>query len=157
MKINKPTTYVLIVLSIGIWGTVAYRIYDALKDNGTTAYPPVVKAAKKTGKDTTMLLLNYRDPFLGDYQPRKSEEKRQQREVVSGGESTVAPMIEVSPDFLYKGVVRSGKNVWAIVNRNGESILMKPKETIGEFAVAEVTDDKLVVIRKGKRYELPRQ
>jgi len=160
VKSNKPTTYVLLLLSIGIWCTVAYRIYVAFKDDEPSVVQPVTKPLKRMEKDTVALLLNYKDPFLGEDPPPKEKVKKQQTKAIPAKRPVVAapspPPVEIIPDFQYKGVIRLGKNAQAIVNRKGENIVLKPKEKIGEFLVTEITDEKLIVTRKGKKYDLPR-
>lgn len=159
MKSNKPTTIILLLLSIGIWCTVAYRIYMALqKDRVPT--PFVAKVADGTKRDTVRLLLNYKDPFLGGYLPVKDKVVAQKTQPISNKQIVPVqpnPQKELIPDFQYKGILRFGKKIQILLNRNGESIMLKPKEKIGEFFVAEVTDEKLIVTHKGKKYDLQRQ
>nr|WP_320059421.1 hypothetical protein [uncultured Bacteroides sp.] len=156
MKNNKITTYILLLLSAGVWGIIAWRVYASLKDD-TPGIQSVAKAPKKMKEDTIALLLNYRDPFLGDYPKGKTTIKEQKAKPVPAKQVNIQPQAEILPDFQYKGVIRLGKESQVIVSRNGENVMLKLKDKIGEFNVAEIRDDKLVVSCKGKKYDLPLQ
>lgn len=156
MKKNKYTIFFLLLLSVGIWCTVAYRIYATLKDDNN-ASTPIAKIVKKVKKDTVSLLLNYRDPFLGGYMPEKLNKVEKKVIKTPKKETITTPTADISPDFQYKGIIRMGKSIQILLNRNGESTMLKPKEKVGEFVVSEVTEEKLVVTRNGKKYNLLRQ
>ncbi len=151
---KKVTTYVLLTLCIVIWGTIGWKVYSALQDDT----PVPVRAAKVAAvppKETPSLLLNYRDPFLGGYPQQKVKtEKASPEPVVERREYAEPPQTEVVPDFQYKGIIRFGKMTQAIINRNGESLMLKANEKVGEFNVVQITEAKLVVSRKNKKYEL---
>jgi len=66
---NKKLTYVLGLAVLVVWGMIIYRIFAAVSanddDSTTTAIAPVKEAFNDFSipKDTTHLMLNYRDPF----------------------------------------------------------------------------------------------
>ncbi len=153
MKKNKLTIYILLLLSIGIWSIVAWRIYRSFKKELPTSQITTTEI-KKTKKANTSLLLNYRDPFLGDYSRKMEKTKRKKPKSVARKQKVSPPQLDIVPDFQYKGVIRLGKEVQAIVSRNGENRMLKSKDKIGEFNIMEIKDDKLVVSRKGKKYNL---
>lgn len=62
---NKKTTYLLLVLSIVVWGAAGWKVYNAFHTQPEV--PTVKKETKTVLKDSISLLLNYRDPFLGKY------------------------------------------------------------------------------------------
>jgi len=161
VKNNKYITYVLLLISTGIWCIVAYRIYSAIKDKEPAVCQTVIKPTKSVIKDSAVLLLNYRDPFSEEVTPEKinKEKKIPKKKIkVTPQKQLAVPLkVEVLPDFQYKGIIRFGKSVKAIANRNGETIILKPKEKIGEFLVAIITDEKMTVVRNGKKYGLLRQ
>ena len=66
---NKKLTYLLGIVVLIVWGLILYRIFSAA-GSGDDDQLPVSQAKKKEfyndytlPKDTTHLLLNYRDPF----------------------------------------------------------------------------------------------
>ncbi|MEM1003020.1 MAG: hypothetical protein AAGH46_10270 [Bacteroidota bacterium] len=77
---NKTKTYVLLVLVIGVWGTVAYKIIDALNpslpDIPVQTMVEVKDYRIKQQLDTFSIKKVYRDPFLGTiYKPKKTKTK----------------------------------------------------------------------------------
>ena len=68
---NKPLTYVLLLVVVVVWGMIIYRVFVAVSANDGADLPqPIAAADKKEApndyapvKDTTKLMLNYRDPF----------------------------------------------------------------------------------------------
>jgi hypothetical protein len=147
-KNKKTTTCVLLFLSAVIWGTIGWKVYEAIQED-TPAMPQTAKAIVKEKKNAVMLLLNYRDPFLDAYSKAKP---------VSEEESElyyIEPEEEIMPDFQYKGIIKLGEELQAIISRNGESLMLKTRDKIGEFSILQIGDDKLIVSRKGEKYELP--
>lgn len=154
---KKATTYILLSLCLVIWGTIGWKVYSAMQDDIPV---PVNKIPAQAipPKDTIALLLNYRDPFLGGYSKQATQVEEPPREVAPKQEVNAGQTeTEVVPDFQYKGTIRMGKTTKAIVNRNGESMLLKANGRVGEFNILRIEDSRLVVTRKNKRYELPVQ
>ncbi len=66
---NKKLTYLLGLVVLVVWGMIIYRIFSAVggsdDDPAMTTAKPVKEAYNDFSipKDTTHLLLNYRDPF----------------------------------------------------------------------------------------------
>lgn len=67
---NKATVYFLGALLVIIWGTIFYRVYDALQGDDDMVIPQTSAPVKKEVmndraivKDTATLKLNYRNPF----------------------------------------------------------------------------------------------
>lgn len=67
---NKATVYVLGALLIIVWGTIFYRVYDALQGDDDVAIPQTAVPVKKEEmndreivSDTATLKLNYPNPF----------------------------------------------------------------------------------------------
>jgi hypothetical protein len=159
MKNNKKLTYLLLVLSIVVWGIAGWKVYKAFH---TETPLPVTKSNLKPmpTKEQTTLLLNYKDPFLGGYAesttttdaatttPRKN---RPQLAVVQ------TPPPEESPNIRFKGVMHVGNNTLAILQTNSATINLKVGESVNDYKLTHV-DDQKIVLRKGKkRYEIPIQ
>ncbi len=67
---NKKLTYLLGFIVVAVWGMIIYRIIYAVKNTDDSDVPAIAAKAIKEPyndfaipKDTTRLLLNYRDPF----------------------------------------------------------------------------------------------
>ncbi|MDR0894157.1 MAG: host-nuclease inhibitor Gam family protein [Prevotellaceae bacterium] len=157
MKTKKLTVPVLLTLSMVIWGVIAWKVYAAMHEESREApvASPIVKPAKP---EAPTLLLNYKDPFLGDYrsasQPTGEEPARKVTPAVRPpAESTP----EAVPDFTYKGFIRVGKEVKAMVERNGKSLQLKAGDRIGLFRIEVIGDYQLTVTYQSRKYELPVQ
>lgn len=153
MKTKKSTVAILLSLCIIVWGIIAWKVYRNLTDIPVTA--PRTSRPVPVKKDSIHLLLNYRDPFLDDYIEEESPTPENAQEATSDGtENNRAKREEITPDFQYKGVIRMGKISQAIVVNNGETVLLKVREKVGEFMVTGMTEECLTVSRKGKKYQL---
>lgn len=157
MKNKKPVTLILLFLCVIIWGTIGWKVYSAFQENDVVIVQPTKKNATAEKKDTLHLLLNYRDPFLGEYSDSAMKEEDDTIYPVALEGVEDEPAIEISPDFRYKGIIRLGKNTQAMVQWNGKSLMFKTKDKVGEFTITQITEEKLIVSRKNKKYELPIQ
>lgn len=154
MKLRKDSTFVLLLLCVIVWGTIGWKVYCNL--NNPTI--PVVKSSKTAivvKKDSISLLLSYRDPFLGDYLVADSASTEIVHQESTGySEQNMGMTQEVLPDFQYKGNIRIGETLEAIVIRKNENILLNVHDKIGEFKVLSITESVLTVSRAGTKYQL---
>ena len=65
MNKNKTSTYILLILSAIIWGTIAWKVYASMNEIPVVTSHPT-QSNKKEQKDTLKLLLNYKDPVSKD-------------------------------------------------------------------------------------------
>lgn len=154
MKNKKVITSILLFLCVVIWGTIGWKVYSAFQDDDTVVPQPTKKNDIAEKKDTLHLLLNYRDPFLGDYLNDEVKEEKNIDQTIPRKEIYEEPVIDNPPDFLYKGIIRFGKNTRAMVQWNGKSLMLGPKDKIGEFIIVQIKEEQLTVSRKNKKYEL---
>jgi Tfp pilus assembly protein PilP len=154
MRTKKFAIPVLLTLSIVIWGTIAWKVYAAMHEESheMPVAPSVLKSAKPAAPT---LLLNYKDPFLGDYRsvPQPADEKpaRQNR---PSARLPAEQTPEVMPDFTYKGFIRMGKEVKAMVERDGKSLQLKVGDRIGLFGIERIEPYQLTVTYQRRKYEL---
>ena len=156
MNKNKTSTYILLILSAIIWGTIAWKVYASMNEIPVVTSHPT-QSNKKEQKDTLKLLLNYKDPFSGEYNVRVQKTKpvvtpEKKKNTKS---ATIETYSEEIPDFQYTGIMKIRKERQAIVSRNGESITLKQKDKIGNFTIEEITESQLIVKSKSKKYYLP--
>lgn len=150
---SKKTTWLLLILSVVIWGTAGWKVYKAFD---TGAEQPVVrKIAKAVEKDSISLLLNYRDPFLGNYSDVTvlPDPKPIKKSPVT---STVKPLQQpsVSPDVLFKGTLNVGKTCMAIIQKNNETLTVKAGDKVGDFKITAISDSQIILSKDGKKYEI---
>jgi Tfp pilus assembly protein PilP len=154
MKYRKSTVSILLFLCFIVWGTIGWKVYSNLKDSSL----PVLQVAKPViaeKKDSVYFLLNYRDPFLGDFlmEDEVSTEAPQEQNFETP-EQQMGYEEDIIPNFQYKGTMRIGKVSQAIVAHQDESILLSVQDKIGEFVVLQISEKVLTVSRAGKKYQL---
>ncbi|MBR9914711.1 MAG: hypothetical protein GYB32_07780 [Algicola sp.] len=114
---NKKNTYLLVVLVIGVWGTIAFKVVKGLN----TELPETVLKENVSTKsfkievpiDTFSISLMDRDPFLGTFLRRHKKPKTKKIK------SVVWQPIE------YLGIVKSNNQNIFIVTINGKQSLLK--------------------------------
>lgn len=154
MKNKKSTVIVLLFLCTIVWGIIGWRVYHSLTDIPVNASPPS-KPVMTIKKDSTYLLLNYRDPFLDDYIEEETAISPDLSEIDSNNtDDHYISEKETMPDFQYKGIIRIGKVSQAIVAYKDENSLLKTGDKIDDFVVTGITEDILTVSRAGKKYQL---
>lgn len=150
---SKKTTYLLLTLSIVIWLTVGWKIYRAF--NADTVEPVARKIIETLKKDSISLLLNYKDPFLGGYNVTAREQKAQpvtQKKVVPTIKSQ--PERPTAPEFQMKGTLNIGEAQTAILQKSNQTFTLKIGETLDGFRIIAINENRIVICKDGKRYEL---
>jgi len=154
---NKKATYLLILLTIVIWGTIGWKVYRTLREDNIPITASSSKHIPKQVNNVPSLLLNYRDPFLGDYSEPLREEHVNTKPQSVMAKQPVIEEPEIFSDFQYKGIIKIGSEVQAMVYLDGETILCKVNDQVGEFVISNIFDDKLIVRRNKKERTLPLQ
>jgi len=156
MMNKKITTYLLLSASILIWGTIAWRVIQTFKKEDpvveTTLPHPLVKKP-----DSVMLLLNYNDPFLKVHAVKSSqngEDTEVEQESPEPDFLPQEPEVVQGPAFKFKGMLKAGKKSYGLLDLAGETIMVSPREKIGDFYVVSISPDKLVVRRQGLDMDL---
>jgi len=124
-------TYGLIVIVLGIWGSIFYQLFDWTKRPDIPALTEIQQPLinKDTVTEEIKLLLNYRDPFL----------ERKNRVVVS---KSTLPLKKIKikveknkkvvnwPHIIYNGSIsnKTANKALALLKINGRELLMKEAE-----------------------------
>jgi hypothetical protein len=153
---NKKFTYFLGFLVLVVWGIIIYRIFDSA--GGSEDDLPI--AEKKINKDlyndytipkdTTHLLLNYKDPF---------ELKKQKDTLQSINKKpplTKFVQLAFKPVFnwgfiKYSGYIRNpiSKKLVAVVTINGKATMMSEGETAEQVKLVKNLQDSIKVTFNG--------
>lgn len=150
---NKKMTYLLGVLVIVVWGLILYRIFAAT--NGGDGGAPIITSTtvKETyddyalPKDTTHLLLNYRDPFGLVKQKDTDTRVKPVRRAIA----VLKPAIDWG--FIkYSGYIRNpgSKKLVAILSINGKSELLGEGEAVEKVKLLKNMRDSVKVSFNGK-------
>jgi hypothetical protein len=152
---NKKLTYFLIFIILIVWGLIIYRIFAVVGANDDTLPVSSTKPAKEPYndfsilKDTTKLLLNYRDPFG----------LTKQKDTAAVGKITSKTVVQrshVTPlnwSFIrYAGYVRnsSSKRLIALVSINGKNEMLSEGDTKDHVKLIKNLRDSIKISFNGK-------
>jgi hypothetical protein len=153
---NKKLTYFLGFAVLVVWGLIIYRIIGTV-DNGddTAATAPVLTKKEPFNdyavpKDTTRLLLNYRDPFgLVPFKDtvKAVSHKRTARNII------IAAVPAMNWGFIkYSGYIRNpgSKQLIALVQINGKSADMREGDVVDKVKLLKNMQDSVKVLFNGK-------
>lgn len=153
---NKKVTYLLLVLSVVIWGTAGWKVYKAF--NVQVEQPVIKQNAKNIKKDSITLLLNYRDPFLGNYSITAAlvDTVPIKKKTVSN----VTPPKKIEPEALdiqFKGIMNIGKIPMAILQKADKILTLKTGDEVDGYKITKIEENKIVLNKERKKYEIPIQ
>jgi len=153
---NKKLTYFLIFIVLSVWGMILYRIFDAEGVGDDTTQAVITKPAKEPyndftiPKDTTKLLLNYRDPFgLVKFKDTVA------LTVSSHHKGTVQlnPKPAINWSFIqYSGYIRnpSSKKLIAFVSINGKNETFAEGDTKDQVKLIKNLRDSIKISYNGQ-------
>lgn len=161
---NKKFTYLLGAAVLLVWGLILYRVFAAVSTDDTPIASSNInsQSGKNAGndyaltKDTTHLLLNYRDPFHEE--PVKDTTKVvpvhkliRQDEQLKRRSSALIPQPNWNM-FRYTGYIRNphSKKLIALISYNGKSIMLGEGESSGEVKLLKNLRDSIKIAYNGK-------
>lgn len=151
---KKGKTYLLLVVVLGIWGTIGYQVYSKLNPdempvvatNSSVSFSP----KQEMTKDTFSISTSHRDPFLGTaYQAKQNST---QTSAVKKSKDTI-----VFPPLSYKGVIskqQSSQNIF-IIEISGTQQLFKVGKQVDDITLIKGDKKSVLVSFKGKRKTIP--
>jgi hypothetical protein len=152
---NKKFTYFLGFAVLLIWGLILYRVFYSVsddKDEPVIAAKPVREPYNDytVPKDTTHLLLNYRDPF--GLQKQKDTVRLSLNKIHS---AAILPAVKpgINWSFIkYSGYIRNpgSKKLIAMVIINGKDAMLSEGETAGNVKLIKNMRDSIKVAFEGK-------
>lgn len=167
MKKNKRLNYLLIVLVIGIWGTIIYRVlnYSGSDDIPIHAsqfnLPPLVQAESTT--PSYNLQGGYADPFLNNSPKKKSNsgsrvssssKKKDSKTKSATYPSTPPPK---PPSILYKGFSVNNNEVSRVkLQIDGKTYTLEIGETVQGVTVQEMSRHRVIVKWNGEQIQVER-
>ncbi|HTK19616.1 MAG TPA: hypothetical protein VL442_08895 [Mucilaginibacter sp.] len=161
---NKKLTYFLLVVVAGLWGLITYRVVDAMSADDETppAMPaPIVKEIFNDfslPKDTTKLLLNYRDPF-GQVKSKDTVISRS-KSTLSHKTLTIAAAAKPAMNWsfiTYSGYIRNPttKKLVALISINGQSMTLAEGESKNQVKLLKNLRDSIRISYEGKTKVIP--
>ena len=150
---SKKLTYFLLLLVAVVWGLIIYRIVAAAGNNDDAPANIAIAPIKEPyndytiPKDTTRLLLNYRDPF------GLTAFKDTSKAVLKVNRSRNIAKTMVNWTFIkYSGYMHNpgSKKLIAILTINGKTINMAEGETVDKVKLIQNKRDSVKVLFNGK-------
>jgi hypothetical protein len=153
---NKKLTYFLIFMVLVVWGMIIYRVFDAAGGDDDAVTVVSVKPVKEVyndftiPRDTTKLLLNYRDPFgLVKFKDTAG------LPALHHPKSKVSLMSKPAMNWSfiqYSGYIRnpSSKKLIALVSVNGKNEMLAEGDTKEQVKLLRNLIDSIKVSFNGK-------
>lgn len=155
---NKKLIYILIPLTVIIWGVIVYRIISQIRRNPEPVYNKtdmIDGFQSKQPSDTFTLKLDYTDPFL-DRNLRgrpsiRSAYERQDNPVPAPATSVTKPQSTdqtvLWPVIRYGGIIENtdSKQEICLVNIDGINFLMSTGDTKEQVKLIKVYQDSIIL------------
>lgn len=148
---SRPLTYVLLIVALGVWGVVAWKLFFSGPKPAASA-PAVVPAARNTPRtDIDTLRLDYPDPFLHTVATKPS---------VPAPTSAKAPVRPKAKNerpaakLACTGRIRKQGTDHYLISIDGRVHLLRQGESAGGFRLHAVGADSLWLATDGRKYGL---
>ncbi|MEN0005205.1 MAG: hypothetical protein AAF798_13720 [Bacteroidota bacterium] len=144
-KKNKTLNYVLIVLVLGIWGTIIYRVFTYGDDEQAVAYSNTNLALPELTTPTVLkatytLKGDYDDPFLTGKKYRKSSAKSNSKSAFPKAKKATpkatAKVEEQPPVIVYKGFSLNNNEISRVkLQIAGKTYTLQQGESVQDVTV----------------------
>jgi len=146
---NKNTkTILLVILLLGIWGVIGFRIYEHTNGNAnlecrelTYKYQAPIVPEDKEYK----LQLNYKDPFLGAIKRVKTVKKSEPKKKSLYNRRMRWPKVE------YKGCIYRKKRQLGMIEYKGKLEFIRNGAVLGDLRVIHVYKDSVCLVYKKEK------
>lgn len=159
---KKVNTYLLLVLTVSIWGGVLYKIFtgvntgDQRLDNETLS----TEREERYVMNDFELSLGYKDPFLGNstiqspLTTSRTVDPRVNDQTKGSGHKNKKQGLEKDGQhhhIIYKGEIQgySSSVKVAVIQINGVDHLVRVGEKVGVITVVKITADRLTISDAG--------
>lgn len=152
MKNKKITIYLLLPVTVVIWGVVAFSIVGKLngdKSQQVEYFREIQVTEDINLRDSIVLIANYRDPFLGNSATRKSQAPKVKtslhEKAFTDKRKTQKPV--QWPEIIYGGVIintQQDKNT-GLVKLDGKEYLVHVDEQINGIVFLSIYKDSIRV------------
>lgn len=146
---SRPLTYLLLVVALGIWGVVAWKLFFSGPKPAVSDPAAVPVARNNPRADIDTLRLDYPDPFLRAVATRPS---------VPGSVSARAPVRSKaknerpSAKLACTGRIRKKETDHYLISIDGRIHLLQQGESAGGFTLRQIRNDSLVMVRDTECY-----
>ncbi|MBC7387687.1 MAG: hypothetical protein H7329_00610 [Opitutaceae bacterium] len=157
---NKNVTYFLGISVLVVWGLIFFRFFNSESDEDLSPIQTNNHYTKidKNEKDTFELILNYRDPFLGQLaEIRNNSDANRKNDGKIKKLKTTKPKVVIAPidwSFVsYLGTIygKQSKKKLAILRINESEKMVGNNDKIGDLVILKVGKDSVLVSFLGNR------
>jgi hypothetical protein len=141
---SKVTTYILIVLAIVVWGTIAKKLFFPTHDFIDKKSERPLSSTKQNAIGP--LLLNYRDPFLS----KKDQPSITTPKNFTTSHSQIKKIEENNVHFRYLGMFSYGNQKRYIIEINGAQHVIEQGDCINNYKLRHASLDS-VLFENGKQ------
>jgi hypothetical protein len=145
--VTNRKTILLAVLVMGIWGTIGFKIYRQITDDGLAARATPVRHVRDTITQQRLhLSLTYNDPFLKT--PSKKPVAAPVKKVLPRAVAVTPPVVVVDwARIKYLGTVTNGsrKKLLATLRLGNTDYLLREGEPFEGFSLLKITRDSVKV------------
>ena len=145
MKQNKGLTVVLAVLVLAIWGTIIYRIVDAVSegDSEEVIIPQSGTSSSEKAGERFVYKDDVRDPFQF-----RSESSRKP---VAAKDTTVTP-IWTEPPFKLVGIMQKERLATAVLQRDdGATFFVRKGDTLGGLKILNIDQKRVEYLYRAQK------
>jgi len=146
VKNNQKITRFLVVLALGIWGMIAYRLFASLNsgDSGPTKCPAYPGANDMKNSEQFVYTGDIRDPFEYAKPIRKDTVKRKA--------PAKAAFIWSPPPFKLSGIVTAERKKTAMLEApDGAVFFLREKDTLYGMKILKITAESVEYFYQKKK------
>ena len=154
MKNNKKVTYFLLLLVVGLWGGIVYKVFTSVSTNEEVVIEDtyIIPRLEIENEESFVVLGGYIDPFL-----KKSFKRRQQPSSISASSTprpkppkpsppTPPPVPIQWPQLDYHGTFNNGKT--GMLDINNKPHVVHTNQQYDGITILSITKDYIQVSYK---------
>ena len=144
MKNSKIFTWLLACALVGVWGTIAYQVLDAIATDEMSAMEPQGAETEGLEKETPPYV--YRDDVRDPFDHRRSAHAQP-----TGIDSKLGEQPPVPPYRLTGIMVRHRKKITVLESHDGSVFFLGEGDTLAGLKVLNIGDEVVSYSYKNKR------
>lgn len=150
---GKRSLYILIPLTVVVWGIVLDRLFDSSSESAYISQVDVPNRFVEKEIDSSRVVklsLNYKDPFIS---------KRAVKSKTRVSKNNLNNSKSIWPNIIFHGSIgrSKSKDRTAIITVDGKKLMVNSKDKLSnDLILVELTKDFVVISMKGKRKKFVR-
>ena len=136
---KKKKTYLLLIAVIGVWSLIGYNIFSYSNPKEVLSKKTIQQEFTfdaATKEMDTLVISNYRDPFLGSIKKNKKKIKAQNPTAIS------------FPTVMYHGLVNGNKEKSCVISVRNQQEIVKVGHTFLDVKLISASAKEITVVYK---------